>query len=157
MEQLSQDLRFAARTLARAPGLTIVAVLTLAFGIGANSAVFSLVNTVLLRPLPFTDPSRLALVFEMRDGYGRANLSAHEYMALREENRSFEGLAMFNYSGRTLTGRGDPIALSAQTVTANFFDVLGQRPIIGRTFRPGEDQPGAARVVLLGRSIWLDR
>src|SRR5215468_2169452 len=121
MDRLWQDIRFAVRTLARAPGLTIVAVLTLAFGIGANSAVFSLINTVLIRPLPFHEPDRLALVFEMRDAYGRANVSAHEYIAWRDQNRSFDGLAMFNYSGRTLTGHGDPVTLVAEAVTANFF------------------------------------
>ena len=157
MDRLWQDIRFAVRTLSRAPGLTLVAVLTLAFGIGANSAVFSLINTVLIRPLPFHDPSRLALVFEMRDGWGRANASAHEYVAWRDQNRSFDGLAMFNYSGRTLTGRGDPVTLTAETVTANLFDVLGQRAILGRTFRPGEDQPDAPRLVILGREVWSTR
>ncbi|HEY9227497.1 MAG TPA: ABC transporter permease, partial [Gemmatimonadaceae bacterium] len=157
MDRLRQDIRFALRTLSRAPALTAVAVLTLALGIGANSAVFSLVNAVLIRPLPFVDPDRLVVLFEMRDGYGRANLSAHEYVAMREQSRSFVGLAMFNYRGATMTGRGDPVTLRVETVTANFFDVLGHRPIIGRTFRPGEDQPGAARVVVLGHAVWLTR
>lgn len=99
--------------------------LTLALGIGANSAVFSLVNTILIRPLPFVEPDRLVSVFEVRENHGRANVSGHEYMAWRNQARAFDGLALYNYSGRTLTGRGDPVTLSAQTVTANFFDVLG--------------------------------
>jgi putative ABC transport system permease protein len=151
------DIRFAIRSLARAPGLTVVAILTLALGIGANSAVFSLVDAVLIRPLPFVQPDRLVVLYEMREGFGRANVSAHEYVAWREQNRSFDGLAMYNYRGSTLTGAGEPAQLKAQTVTANFFDVLGGRPIVGRTFRPGEDQPGAAPVVLLGRSVWQSR
>ena len=151
------DIRFAIRSLARAPGLTAVAILTLALGIGANSAVFSLVDAVLIRPLPFAQPERLVVLYEMREGYGRANVSAHEYVAWRDRNRAFDGMAMYNYRGLTLTGAGEPVQLKAQTVTANFFDVLGGRPIIGRTFRPGEDQPGAAPVVLLGRSVWQTR
>src|SRR5262245_30507406 len=151
------NIRFAIRSLARAPGLTAVAILTLALGIGANSAVFSLVDAVLIRPLPFVQPERLVVLYEMREGYGRANVSAHEYVASRSRNRAFDGLAMYNYQGVTLTGAGEPVQLKAQTVTANFFDVLGGRPILGRTFRPSEDQPGAASVVVLGRSLWQTR
>jgi putative ABC transport system permease protein len=157
MDRIWQDVRLAARTLARAPGLSVVAILTLALGIGANSAVFSLVNTVLIRPLPFVNADRLATVFEVRTGVGRENVSAHEYVAWRDGARSFDGLAMYNFTGMTLTGRGDPVTLAAQTVTANFFDVLGTRPIVGRTFRRGEDEPEAARVAILGRSVWLSR
>jgi predicted permease len=157
MDRIWQDVRFAVRTLTRAPGLSIVAILTLALGIGANSAVFSLVNTVLLRPLPFANADRLVTVFEVRNGSERDNVSAHEYIAWRDNTRSFDGLAMYNLSGRTLTGRGDAVTLAAQTVTANFFDVLGIRPILGRTFRRGEDEPSAPRVAILGRSVWLSR
>jgi putative ABC transport system permease protein len=151
------DIRFAIRSLARAPGLTLVAILTLALGIGANSAVFSLVDAVLIRPLPFVQPDRLVVLYEMREGYGRANVSAHEFVAWREQNRSFDGLSMYNYRGLTLTGTGEPVQLKAQTVTADFFEVLGERPIVGRTFRRGEDEAGSAPVVLLSRSVWQTR
>ena len=157
MDRIWQDVRHAAHTLARAPGLSIVAILTLALGIGANSAVFSLVNTVLIRPLPFANADRLATIFEVRAGAPHNNVSAHEYIAWRDRTRSFDGLAMYNITGMTLTGRGDPVTLATQTVTANYFDVLGTKPILGRTFLRGEDEADAARVVVLGRSVWSSR
>src|SRR6266571_2029843 len=101
MDRLSQDLRFAVRTLLRAPGLTIVAIATLALAIGANSAVFSLVNTVLLRPLPFADPDRLVILFERNRATDHGNVSAHEFVAWRRDARSFDRMAMYSYSGFT--------------------------------------------------------
>jgi putative ABC transport system permease protein len=97
MDRLWQDLRFATRTLTRSPALTAVAILTLALGIGANSAVFSLVNAVLIRPLPFVDPDRLVMVFEKAHGFDHGNVSGHEFVAWRRQNRSFERMAMFSY------------------------------------------------------------
>src|SRR4029079_10266239 len=97
MDRLWQDVRFAARSLSRAPALTVVAIFTLAFGIGANTAVFSLVNTVLIRPLPYADPDRLVMVGETLRGDDHRNVSPHEYVAWARENRSFDQLAMFSY------------------------------------------------------------
>jgi putative ABC transport system permease protein len=157
MQRLWQDVHFAIRSLRRAAGLTAIAVATLAIGIGANSVVFSLVNTVLLRPLPFADPDRLVFLFERDRGTDHGNVSAHEFVAWRRDAHSFDGMAMFTYAGFTLTGRGEAVSVSARTVTANFFDVLGQRPILGRTFKPGDDAPGSAPLVVLGHSLWATR
>ena len=155
MDRLWQDVRFAARSLSRAPGLTAVAIFTLAFGIGANTAVFSLVNTVLIRPLPYVDPDRLVMLFETRKGYDHGNVSTHEFVAWSKENRSFDRVAMFSYSSFTLTGRGEPLTVNARIVTADFFGVLGQRPLLGRIFRSGNDQPGAPQQVILSHSLLI--
>ena len=96
MDGLRQDLRFALRTLARTPGFAAVAILTLAFGIGANSAVFSLVNTVLIRPLPFVEPDRLVMIFERANGFDHGNVSGHEFVAWRDESHSFDGLTLMS-------------------------------------------------------------
>jgi putative ABC transport system permease protein len=157
MDRLWLDIRFAARSLSRAPALTAVAIFTLAFGIGANTAVFSLVNTVLIRPLPYVDPARLVMLFETRRDSDHGNVSPHEYIAWARENRSFDHLAMFSYSSFTLSERGEPLTVSARIVTSNFFDVLGQRPILGRAFQTGDDQPGAPKQIILSHSIWISR
>lgn len=157
MDRLWQDVRFAARSLSRAPALTAVAIFTLAFGIGANTAVFSLVNTVLIRPLPYVDPQRLLMLFETRRGYDHGNVSPHEFVAWSRESRSFERMAMFSYSSFTLSGRGEPVTVSARVVTADFFSVLGQSPILGRAFQAGDDQPGAPHQVILSHALWTTR
>lgn len=157
MDHLRQDVKFALRTLSRAPMLTAIAIATLALAIGANSAVFSLVNTVLIRPLPYVDPDRLVIVFENAHGSDHGNVSGHEYVAWRDQNRSFDALTLFNYAGFTLTGRGEPLSVNAQNVTAQFFDVMRQRPLLGRVFQKGDDRPGAPRVAILSHSIWKSR
>jgi hypothetical protein len=157
MDRLWLDVRFAARSLSRAPALAAVAIFTLAFGIGANTAVFSLVNTVLIRPLPFVDPDRLVMVTETLRGDQSRNVSPHEYVAWSRENRAFEQMTMFSYGSFTLSGRGEPTVVSSRIVTANFFDVLGQRPILGRAFQVGDDQPGAPRQVILSHGLWTSR
>src|SRR6187455_220562 len=121
MDQLWQDVRFAARSLSRARGLSLVAVLTFALGIGANTAVFSLVNAVLIRPLPFADPDKLVMVSEQRANGEKHNVSGHEFVAWRAGTTSFERMAMYSYAGFTLTGVGEPTTVTAQTVTAEFF------------------------------------
>jgi putative ABC transport system permease protein len=157
MDALWQDLRFAIRTLSRAPGLVLVATLTLALGIGANSAAFSLVNAILLRPLPFADPERLVVIFERSRGFDHGAVSTHEFVAWRAENRSFDDIAMYGYTGFTLTGTAEPTSVKAQITTANFFDVLGRRAIVGRTFGKGEDASGANAVAILGHAFWMSR
>jgi putative ABC transport system permease protein len=157
MQRLWQDIRFAARTLFRTPALTAIAVGTLALGIGANSVVFSMVNAVLLRPLPFAEPSRLYFLFEKSRGQTHGDVSGHEFVAWRRDTRAFDDMAMFSYSGFTLTDRGEALSVSARSVTANFFDVLGQHPLLGRTFKSGEDAPGAASLVVLSHALWTTR
>ncbi|HSO73711.1 MAG TPA: ABC transporter permease, partial [Blastocatellia bacterium] len=138
METLWQDLRYGARMLAKNPGFTAVAVLTLARGIGANSSIFSLINAVLLQPLPFKEPDRLAVIWERRASSNDANLpiSGHEFVGWRDQTRSFESLAIMQQAGFNLTGSGDPTAISAARVSSDFFTVLGVTPFLGRAFLP---------------------
>ncbi|HKP86337.1 MAG TPA: ABC transporter permease [Blastocatellia bacterium] len=159
MDTLWQDLRYGARMLAKSPGFTAVAVLTLALGIGANTAIFSLINTVLLRPLPFKDPDRLVMVWERRSSSGDANIpiSGHEFAGWREQNHVFEQTATYTAGDFNLTGSGEPEAVNGLTVSADFFSVFGVAPLLGRTFSPGEDQEGGARVAVLSQGFWHRR
>jgi putative ABC transport system permease protein len=153
------DLRYAVRGLVKRPGFAFVAIITLALGIGANTAIFSVVNAVLLRPLPFKRPERITMLWERRANSGRANLpiSGHEFAAWQEKSRSFEALAMIQPDGLNLTGRGDPIVVNTSRVTTDIFAVLGVQPLLGRTFIPGEDQNGGANVVMLSQKLWNQR
>src|SRR5882672_6347908 len=159
MQTLWQDLRYGMRMLTKSPGFTAIAVLTLALGIGANSSIFSLINAVLLRPLPFKDPGRLVAVWERRASSNAANLpiSAHEFAAWRDQSRSFEGLAIIQGAGFNLTGAGEPASISASLVSADCFSVLGVSALLGRTFLPGEDQAGSNNVVVLNEGLWRRR
>ena len=142
--------------LAKSPGFALVAILTLALGIGANTAIFTVANTLLLRPLPYADPGRLALLFADRRGELQG-FSYLRYNLLSEHSRSFSSVAAFASDTFNLTGRGDPEQLSAARVSANFFDVLGIRPELGRGFAPNGDQPDAKPEVMISHSLWLRR
>src|SRR5687767_3617553 len=131
MESVIQDLRHASRNLLRTRGFTATAVVTFGLGIAAVTTVFSLLDAVLMRPLPFADPGRLVNVHERRNGVPGGSLSAHEALAWRERTRLFDGLAMFTYVSFNLTGTAEPQIVRAAAVTANYFDVLGARPRIG--------------------------
>jgi putative ABC transport system permease protein len=159
MNTLIQDLRYAARTLRNRPGFTLVAVITLSLGIGANTAIFSVVNAVLLRPLPFKDPGQLVSVYERRANSGVANLpiSGHEFAAWQKRTQSFSALTLIQGDGLTLTGRGDPLIVDTLRVSTDFFAVLGVPPLLGRAFAPGEDQDGGSKVVVLGQKLWNQR
>jgi putative ABC transport system permease protein len=150
------DLRYAVRMLAKSPGFAVVAILTLALGIGANTAIFTVANTLLLRPLPYANPGRLALLFADRRGQ-LEGFSYLRYSLLREQARSFSGVAALASDTFNLTGRGDPEQLSSARVSANFFDVLGVRPELGRTFAVNGDQPEAKPEVMISHSVWLRR
>ena len=140
-----QDVRFGVRALRRSPGFAIVAILTLALAIGANAAIFSALDAVVLRPLPFQDPSRLvAVAFEPN-----ASLSKRTLVMARERQRSFALLAGYSRWGFTLTGQGEPEVLTGAMATANLFATLGVPPMLGRTFDAEDDQPGKERVVVL--------
>src|SRR5262252_3410893 len=132
MNGFIQDLRYASRTLTKNPAFTIVAVLTLALGIGANSSIFSLINAVLLRPLPFKEPDRLISIWERRDSSNDANLpiSGHEFVAWRDQASSIDKMAIIRGDGLTLTGEGDPTSISVLRVSSNFFSVLDVSPIV---------------------------
>ena len=149
LETLVQDLKFAFRMLRKSPGFSFVAVLTLALGIGANTAIFSLVNGVLLLPLPYANPSRLVAT--------TSDYPKGAFVAMRDRSRSMTFAANTDLTDFTLTGLDSPELLIGSCVSANWFTVLGVRPEIGRTFHDGEDQPGKDNVVILSYSLWQRR
>jgi len=163
LDSLLRDFRYAFRRLRREPGFAIAAVLILALGIGANAAVFSVVNTLLLRPLPFRDARRLVWIQQTDEKGGLSGLtfSVPVFEEFRRLNRSLDGLtayfAFFGYSSYTLTGHGDPERVAGVAVAPDFFDVLGVRPQHGRTFRAGEGVQNGPRVVLLSHGFWQRR
>jgi predicted permease len=154
-----QDLRYGLRALRKRPGFTAVAVITLALGIGANTAIFSVVNTILLRPLPYKDPDRLVMVWEdaTKHGYPRDTPAAANFVDWREQNKVFEGMAAVADQSFNLTGVGDPERLDGKRVSANLFGLLGVEPVLGRGFLPEEDAPGAGRVAVLSHGLWQRR
>ncbi|HKV48502.1 MAG TPA: ABC transporter permease [Candidatus Acidoferrales bacterium] len=154
MNSLLQDIRYAVRILAKAPGFTIIAIVTLALGIGANTALFSVVDGVLLNPLPYTQPDRLVAVYTHTRTFNRSSISYPNFLDWVCDNRSFSGLAAFRSDDMNMTGLGEPERLKTEMVSANFFSVLGVKPVTGRTFFPQEDQVGAAPVVLISEGIW---
>lgn len=153
MDTLWQDLRYALRVLRKNPGFTIVAVATLATGIGANTAIFSVVNAVLLRPLPFRDPDSLCLITERMPTIPVVGPSWLNFQDLRDRSRSFD-LAPARNTTVTLTGEGDPERLPAQQASSTLFPLLGVKALRGHTFTAAEDKPGAAPAVLLGYGFW---
>ena len=147
------DLRFAARALRKSPGFTAVAVLTLALGIGANTAIFSLVNGVLLRPLPYRNPDRLTMVWEKSRDSSAENVGYATYLDWKAQNKSFEQLAIYS-SWQPVLQIGEPEQLNGLRVTSNYFRTLGVHPEIGRDFLPEEDSPNTNKVVMLSHSLW---
>ncbi|OLE01460.1 MAG: hypothetical protein AUG82_11245 [Ktedonobacter sp. 13_1_20CM_4_53_11] len=157
LETCWQDLRFAARILRKSPVFTAVAVLTLTLGIGATTAIFSVVDAVLIRSLPYRDPQRLVSFFEDlgKLGYPRIRVSPPTYLDLKAQDRVFEDVAAVNETGFNFSrDAGDARQLSGALVTCNLFALLGAEPLIGTTFLPEEDRPGANHVVLLSFSLW---
>lgn len=159
MESLIKDIRYGIRSLSKHPGFTCVAVLTLALGIGANTAIFSVVNAVLLRTLPFQDPDRLVMVWEDASyaGFPRNTPAPANYADWKAQNHVFEDMATFDQRSFNLTGDGEPEKVDAYGVTANFFPLLGIKPILGRGILPDDDQPQANKVVMMSYSLWQQR
>ena len=160
MHALIQDFRFAIRMLLKNPGFTAAAVLTLALGIGANTAIFSVVNSVLLRPLPFKDPDRLVTVWErnVKKGYDMNHAGVATFLDWKTQSKGFESMAAFGIeAGLSLTGDHEPERVTAVPVSANLFEVLGVHPTLGRTFRLEEETPGQDQVVILGHGLWQQR
>ncbi|MEY2574502.1 MAG: hypothetical protein QOJ87_2715, partial [Verrucomicrobiota bacterium] len=155
---LSQDMRYGARMLLKNPGFTLIAVLALALGIGANSAIFSVVNTLLLRPLPYKNPGQLVVIWENAThlGFPKNTPSAANFLDWQKQNTLFEGMAAFAERSFNLTGVGEPERLDGRRVSANLFDLLGVKPLLGRNFVPDEDKPGT-KVALLNESLWKRR
>ncbi len=156
LEILWQDLRYAVRMLRRNPGFAVVAIVTLALGIGANTAIFSLVNGVLLRPLPYRDPGKLTIIWEQDDKGKPDNVGYATYLDWRAQNKSFEDLAVYS-SWQPILQTGEPEQLNGLRVTSNYFRMLGIHPELGRDFLPEEDNPASRNVVLLSHALWERR
>jgi putative ABC transport system permease protein len=156
MQTLLQDLRYAFRLLAKSPGFTAIAILTLALGIGANTAIFSVVNGVLLRPLAFRDPSRLVIVAE-KSPFPTISTSYENYVDWRDQSRSFESMEATRGTNLTLTGAGEAERLTARMAPAGLFPLLGVEASVGRTFLKEEDQAGGTPVALLSYGLWQRR
>ncbi len=159
VETLWQDLRFAIRMLRKSPGFTLVAVLTLALGIGANTAIFSVIEAVLLRPLPYKDPSRVVLFPDPQDPNGEG-ISYRNFESWKSQSRSFEDMAVYyrnsGWSRVTLTGAGEPDSVQGAFVSANFFPLMGVSPVLGRAFTP-EEEARKEHVVVLSYGQWVRR
>jgi predicted permease len=159
MSDLGQDLRYAIRSLRKSSGFTIMAILTLALGVGANTAVFSLVNAVLLRPLPYEQPGRLVLVWESAPFFGTDDspVAPANYADWKVRSRSFEEIGAIEENGYKITGEGTPEMVHGELVTAGVFRALRTRPALGRIFRDDEDRPGAPAVAILSDGFWRRR
>jgi putative ABC transport system permease protein len=158
MESLMRDLRFGIRVLTRKPGFTVVAVIALALGIGANTAIFSVVNTVLLRPLPYKNPQQLGLIWTYFGPELPQNwVSGPEFVDLKERSNTIEQFASLSWPTFGLTGTGEPEQIQGAATTANLFPLLGVEPALGRAFLEEEDRPGAERVVMLSHGLWKRR
>lgn len=159
MQTFLRDLRYGWRILQRNRGFTIVAALTLAIGIGANAAIFSAVNAFVLQPLPYPDPNRIVMVWNTAPdrNISRGTASAAEFLDWREMNHVFDSLAACRPSFATVTGSGDPEQVWSMNVSANFFKLLGTKPMLGREFLPDEEQLGHERVAILSQAFWSQR
>jgi len=156
MNTLFQDLKFGLRMLAKNPGFTAVAVLTLALGIGANTAIFSVVTAVLLRPLPYRDADGLVIVWEQNLPRGwHANIvSAANFDDWRRQNTVFSDMAAVDPTSFNLTGLDEPLEIGGERVTANFFALLGVSPMRGRGFVPADDEPSSPPVAIISYGLW---
>ena len=151
---IPQDVRYAFRVLAKSPAFSIIAILTLALGIGANTAIFSVVNGVLLNPLPFHHPDQLVSMFEAIPNFDNGSISYPDFVDWRRMNRTFDGMAVYRSTGFNLSGTGEPEHLHGEMISAGFFEILGVNPLKGRTFSPDEDHLGANPTVMITEALW---
>ena len=149
-----QDLRYGARSLLKNPGFSLVVVITLALGIGANTALFSVVNGVLLNPLPFPQPDQLVTLDQSKPNFETGAIPYPNFRDLQKENRTFSAMAISRGFGFSLIGAGEAERVSARLISADFFSVLDVKPALGRTFAPGEDEPGAGPVAMISADLW---
>jgi putative ABC transport system permease protein len=152
LSRLWLDVRYAARTLAKKPGFAAVAIMTLALGIGANTAIFSVVHAVLLAPLPYKDSVRIVRIYSGNEAFKGFSMGVPlgDAAQIQKAVHALEGLAVYDPSDRNLTGEGEPQSVETCRVSGNFFDFLGSGPAIGRFFAEGEHTPGADRVAVIG-------
>src|SRR5437870_693585 len=149
-----QDLRYSLRILTKSPGFTTIALLTLALGIGANTALFSVVNGVLLNPLPYPQPDQLVKVYEKTAQFQRASVSYPNFLDWQKDNHTFQLMASYRSDNFNLTGRGEAERILGDMISAAFFPVLGVQPVVGRMFSADEDRLGGAPVVLISAGFW---
>jgi len=154
MTGLAQDVRYALRQLRKSPVFTAVTVITLTLGIGANTAIFSVVNAVLLNPLPFKNASRIVSMFEETPNFAKGSISYPNFLDWQRDNRSFEAMAAYRHTDGSITGVGQPENVQAECVSANFFPILGVNPILGRNFTSEEDRRGASPTALISEGLW---
>src|ERR1700690_4058114 len=156
MQTLLQDLKYGARMLVKSPGFTAIAILTLALGIGANTAIFSLIDSVLLRPLPYENPGQLVAFSGTNAESGLTGIlvSYTRFQQVQEQSRAIKSLGAYIPFTMSLTGRGEPEVVNASRITGNFFHVLAVSPALGRDFLAAEDQPGGADVTIISDSFW---
>src|SRR5215468_2064240 len=157
MQTLWQDMRYGARMLLKQPGFTLIALLTISLGVGANTAIFSVINAVLLRPLPYPESERLALYNERSPQMDGMSISWPNYADWRAQQRVFEEMAVFNRGDYNLTGVGEPERIQAGQVTASLFTTLRAHAALGRVFTADEDKPGGPPVVVLSYGLWQRR
>src|SRR5713226_9494777 len=159
MDTLSRDFRYAIRNILNRPGFTAIAVITLALGSGANSAIFSTINALLIQPLPFPDLDRVVAIWDKDPGrgYEHNEVAMANYLDWRAQNHSFEQLALYRWWSTTLTGVETPERIQGFLVTANFLDAVNVRPIKGRNFSEEENQPGKDAVAIITYSLWQRR
>ena len=157
LDTLMQDVRYAARMLRKNPGFTLVVILTLMLGIGANTAIFNVVNAVLLRPLPFAHPERLVSIYEKSPEFGQSSVSYLNFLDWQKQTRSFESLALWQERDFNLTGTGEAAHLQGVQISASFFSTFGVQPLVGRDFREEDDRLGAGPVVLISERLWRNR
>ena len=157
METLVKDIRYGIRSLLRQPSFTVVAVLTLALGIGVNTAIFSMVNALLFKALPFQNPAQLVVVNPQVSDTGLSAIAGYEYLSWKDRSQSFENLAAYSNDNFNLSGSGEPERLSCAQVTSSLFPLLGVQPLKGRTFLPDEDRPGNDRVAIVSEGFWQRR
>ena len=154
MDNLIKDIRFALRSLLRRPGFTAIALLTLALGIGINTALFSVVNAVLLNPLPFPHPEQLVVMDQSKPNFETGAIPYPNFLDLRKDNQTFAAMTIFRGAAFSLIGAGDPERVSGRYVSADFCSVFGINPIVGRGFLPHEDEPGVTPTVLISHDLW---
>jgi putative ABC transport system permease protein len=154
MTNFWQDIRYAFRMLSNSRGFAVIAILTLALGIGANTALFSVVNGVLLNPLPFSDPDGLYAAYTKTAAFEQGSIAYPNFLDWQKQNHSFSSLSAFRADDYNLTGSGEPERLHAHMISAEFFPTLGLNPLLGRNFRPEEDRAGAGPVAILGDGLW---
>ena len=158
LSSLSRDLRFAGMSLRRSPGFTLIAIVTLGLGIGANTAAFSIANEILLRPLPYSDTDRLDRIYRVREQNSRGAMSAADFLDLQSQSRAYGEIAAYAYADMNLARPGEPAELATGArASVNLFSMLGVTPQIGRNFRPDEATLGNHRVIIISNRYWRSR